>query len=209
MSFSSEYKQKKRKGGGGTPRAMQFSQVFPRGALGRLVPFLELRGAGRGWEMSFLSLLKQVVPELMASWRAFTVSAFWRQNSNQAPQAEIKLSVQLVPSRALLGFLGGSVAKNPLAVQELQEAWVRSLGWEDPLEEGMATYSSILSGESHGRRSLAGYSPGGRKQLDTTEGLTLSFSEPGINPFLCLLQLLDAAHIPWLVAASLFSKPAE
>ena len=66
--------------------------------------------------MSFLSLLKQVVPELMASWRAFTVSAFWRQNSNQAPQAEIKLSVQLVPSRALLGFLGGSVAKNPLAV---------------------------------------------------------------------------------------------
>lgn len=53
MSFSSEYKQKKRKGGGVTPRAMQFSQVFPRGALGGLGPFLELQGAGRGWEMSF------------------------------------------------------------------------------------------------------------------------------------------------------------
>ena len=25
------------------------------------------------------------------------------------------------------------------------ETWVRSLGWEDPLEEGMATYSSILA----------------------------------------------------------------
>ena len=25
------------------------------------------------------------------------------------------------------------------------EAWVRSLGWEDPLEEGMATHSSILA----------------------------------------------------------------
>jgi len=27
----------------------------------------------------------------------------------------------------------------------MQETWVRSLGWEDPLEEGMATYSSILA----------------------------------------------------------------
>ena len=27
----------------------------------------------------------------------------------------------------------------------MQEAWVRSLGWEDPLEEGMATHSNILT----------------------------------------------------------------
>ena len=59
------------------------------------------------------------------------------------------------------------MVKNTLAVEELQEAWVRSLGWEDPLEEGMATHSSILPGESHGRRNLVGYSPGGCKQLDT------------------------------------------
>ena len=32
--------------------------------------------------------------------------------------------------------------KNPLA---MQETWVRSLGWEDPLEKGMATLSSILA----------------------------------------------------------------
>ena len=32
--------------------------------------------------------------------------------------------------------------KNPPA---MRETWVRSLGWEDPLEEGMATYSSILA----------------------------------------------------------------
>ena len=31
-----------------------------------------------------------------------------------------------------------------LPVQETQEMWVRSLGWKDPLEEEMATYSSIL-----------------------------------------------------------------
>ena len=36
---------------------------------------------------------------------------------------------------------------------------VQSLGQEDPLEKGMATHSSILPGESHEQRSLAGYSP--------------------------------------------------
>ena len=42
--------------------------------------------------------------------------------------------------------------KNPLEVAQLvknppavQETWVRSLGWEDPLEKGMATHSSILA----------------------------------------------------------------
>ena len=34
------------------------------------------------------------------------------------------------------------LVKNPPA---MQETWVQSLGWEDPLEEGMATYSSILA----------------------------------------------------------------
>ena len=40
-----------------------------------------------------------------------------------------------------LGFPGGSLVKNPLAVQE---TWARSLGREDPLENEMATHSSIL-----------------------------------------------------------------
>ena len=34
------------------------------------------------------------------------------------------------------------MVKNPSAIQE---TWVRSLGWEDPLEEGMATHFSILA----------------------------------------------------------------
>ena len=34
-------------------------------------------------------------------------------------------------------------------MQRMQEVWVRSLGWEDPLEEKMATHSSILAGKSH------------------------------------------------------------
>ena len=36
---------------------------------------------------------------------------------------------------------------NPPAEQEMQETQVRSLGWEDPLEEEMATDSSILAWE--------------------------------------------------------------
>ena len=58
--------------------------------------------------------------------------------------------------------------KNLPAVQEMQ---VRSLGREDPLEEGIATHSSILGGKSHGQRSLAGYSPWGHKGSDATEWL--------------------------------------
>ena len=43
-------------------------------------------------------------------------------------------------------FAGSSAVKNLPAMQELQETWVQSLGGEDPLEEGMATHSSILTG---------------------------------------------------------------
>ena len=39
------------------------------------------------------------------------------------------------------------------------ETWVQSLGWEDPLEKGKATHSSILAWRS----------PWGRKESDTTE----------------------------------------
>ena len=44
-------------------------------------------------------------------------------------------------------FPGGSVVKNLSASQETQETLVRSLGQEDPLEEEMATHSSILAGK--------------------------------------------------------------
>ena len=41
-----------------------------------------------------------------------------------------------------LSFPGGSAGKNPPA---MQETWVRSLGWEDTLEKGKATHSSLLA----------------------------------------------------------------
>ena len=45
----------------------------------------------------------------------------------------------------------------------------RSLGWEDPLEEGMTPTPVFLPGESHGQRSLAGYSSWDCKESDTTK----------------------------------------
>ena len=46
--------------------------------------------------------------------------------------------------------------------------WAQFLGWEDHLEKGMATHSSILAEESHEQRSLVGYSPWDHKKSDTT-----------------------------------------
>ena len=50
----------------------------------------------------------------------------------------------------------------------MQETYVQSLGQEDPLEEGMATHSVFLPGESQGQRSLAVCSSWGRTESDTT-----------------------------------------
>ena len=59
------------------------------------------------------------------------------------------------------------MVKNPPAVQE---TWVRALGWEDPLEEGMATCSSILAWRiPMDRGAWGGYSPEGHTESDTTE----------------------------------------
>ena len=48
----------------------------------------------------------------------------------------------------------------------MRETWVRSLGWEDPLEEGMATHSSLEN--PYGQRSH----PQGLKESDVTEQLS-------------------------------------
>ena len=54
-------------------------------------------------------------------------------------------------------------------MQEMQELRVQSLGGEDPLEEGMATHSSILAWRIPWTEEPGRYSPWGGKELDTTE----------------------------------------
>ena len=68
---------------------------------------------------------------------------------------------QNVYSTRIIGAsLVAQIVKNPSA---MQEAWVRSLGWEDPLEEGMATPPVFLSRESSWTE-MAGYSPRNHKE---------------------------------------------
>ena len=63
--------------------------------------------------------------------------------------------------------LVAQLVKNPPA---MWEAWVWSLGWEDPLEKGKATHSRFWPGKFHGL-----YSPWGSKESDTDEDEWLSF----------------------------------
>ena len=61
-----------------------------------------------------------------------------------------------LPTPVFLGFPVAQLVKNQPA---MEETWVGSLGWEDPLEKGMATHSN---------------SPWSHKELDTAERLSLS-----------------------------------
>ena len=54
------------------------------------------------------------------------------------------------------GFPMVQWVKNSTAMQEIQEIWVWSLGWEDPLEKGMATHSSILAWRTIGAEKPCG-----------------------------------------------------
>ena len=54
-------------------------------------------------------------------------------------------------------------------MEETQETRVRSLGREDPLEEDMATHSSILAWKIPWTEILAGYNPQGHKESDRTK----------------------------------------
>ena len=47
--------------------------------------------------------------------------------------------------RVLMEHLGSLVAQMAKNLSAVQETWVRFLGWEDPLEKGMAIHSSILA----------------------------------------------------------------
>ena len=59
-----------------------------------------------------------------------------------------------------------------LPMQELQEAWVRSLGWEDPLEKEIGNLLSIVAREIPWTEE-PGRQQWGQKQSDTTEWLSM------------------------------------
>ena len=93
------------------------------------------------------------------------------------PDPGVKSTSLASPSLAGRFFTTGATWKAPGGSDSKESAcnageWARSLGQGDPLEKGMATYSSFLPGKFHGQRSLANYSPLSHKESDTTEQLT-------------------------------------
>ena len=84
--------------------------------------------------------------------------------STQAFQAsnDVQLIIFEHSFSSFWGFPSGSAVNS---LPEMQETWVSSLGWEDPLEEEMATSSSILAWkiprteEVHGLQSLGSQRP--------------------------------------------------
>ena len=73
----------------------------------------------------------------------------------------------------MVASLVAQTVKNLPAMWETQ---VRSLVWEDPLEKGMANYSSILAWRIPWIEESGGLQSMGSQESDTTEQLTLSLS---------------------------------
>ena len=83
------------------------------------------------------------------------------------PEAKDERHKFHIPLGARWASLVAQLVKN---LPTMLETWVGSLGWEGPLEKGMATHSSILDWR------IPWISPWGCKKLDTTEQLTHTFN---------------------------------
>ena len=109
----------------------------------------------RGWKHipSPCNLPCVSLPSSCPELQSFTINQ-WSNKWNVSLSSVTTLANSLNPKRGL---------------GVMQETLVEPLGWEDPLGKGMTTLSSILAGKSHGQRSLAGYSPRGRKESNMYE----------------------------------------
>ena len=89
------------------------------------------------------------------------------QTFSNLPFVELLSAPHTLPG---LGFSGGSSGKQSAC----DGGNVASIsGWEDPRRRAWQPTPVFLPGEVHRQRSLAGYSPWGHKESDTTERLTI------------------------------------
>ena len=92
------------------------------------------------------------------------------------------------------------VVKNPPAMQEMQETWVWSLGWEDPLAEDMATHSSILTWRIPWTVEPSGLQFTGwqRARLDWATTLSFSLQRPRrtvLCKVICVISLQGSSSL--------------
>ena len=92
---------------------------------------------------------------LLGHW----VTACFLEPVKRAPVQTVQVVVQhLAPLGA-----------QPVKKSAVQETWVRSLGWEDPLEEGMAAHSSLVAWRIPWTEQPGGLRSKGTQELDMTE----------------------------------------
>ena len=106
------------------------------------------------------------------------------------------------------GFPGGASGKEPTCQYRRQETWVQSLGEEDPLEEGMATHSSILAW-----RILRTEEPGGLPSIRSQRAmkrLSMQMQTLILDPCAFLVTLVNSHitgnQIMFLITSDLIIK---
>ena len=102
------------------------------------------------------------------------------------------------PLQYLWTSLVAQMVKN---LPAMKETWIQSLGWEDPMEEGMPSHPLFLPGEFHGQRSLAGYSPWGHKESNMTEWLRTHTHTLNTKAGLWM-KTLQGEAFSWVTASS-------
>ena len=96
------------------------------------------------------------------------LAALWERLSRPWPRLQSFLKLVIASEASL-------VAQRVKRLPARWETRVQSLGWEDPWRRKWQPTPVLLPGKSHGWRSLAGYSPWGHKESDTTEQLHFHF----------------------------------
>ena len=104
----------------------------------------------------------------------FPVSSAGQESTCNAGDPDLIPGSERSPGKGI-GYLlqyswASLVAQTVKDLRAVQETWVQSLGWEDPLKEGMTNppqYSCLEN--PHGQRSLQDYNPWGCKELETAK----------------------------------------
>ena len=118
-------------------------------------------------------------------WKRTPVFLLGQFHEQRNWQATVHGVTRSRTKRLLLYFLGSSsdsAVKNPPAMQEAQETWVKSLGWEDALEKGMAIHTSILAWRIPWTKEPDGLQSIGFQRIDAFELMDLSSSKPWNSP---------------------------
>ena len=86
---------------------------------------------------------------------------------SKSADRQLSIVFKILQVSGVEGFLGGTNGKESVfQCKRCKRCRFNPWGQEDPLEEGLATHSVYLPGESHGQRSPAGYSPWGHTEMD-------------------------------------------